>query len=256
VASLAAKQLVERLESALDENHEPFTLRSRHAELHQRVLLLKKQLLVNKKAYKDTQQQLESLKQSHIIHATQLELVRHQSTQLDMHASDHVEWTVLHTPIKQHTVRNVWTCRKELMEQLHTLYPIAYDQDKRVYTIRGLHLPNAVYAGYDSDRIATALGHVVHLVVLMAQKLSVPLVYEMQMQGSRSCIRDVLSTMEESIYPLYAKGQQAFRFEYGVFLLNRNVEQLCRWYGVNVVDMRKTLYNLNALIDSITSEQD
>jgi hypothetical protein len=48
--------------------------------------------------------------------------------------------------------------------------------------------------------------------------------YRMQFLGSRSCIADDLQP--NSVFPLYFKNAEERRFECGVFLLNKDVEQL------------------------------
>jgi hypothetical protein len=52
----------------------------------------------------------------------------------------------------------------------------------------------------------------------------VPLRYPMLPMCSRSSIKDVISNIGR--YPLYSKGVDRTRFEYGVFLLNKNLEQV------------------------------
>jgi len=57
-----------------------------------------------------------------------------------------------------------------------------------------------------------------------------------------------------ALFPLYAKGSDRYRFEYAVFLLNKNIEQLMNSQGlVNLVDLRNTLPNLKYLILSLIS---
>lgn len=57
-------------------------------------------------------------------------------------------------------------------------------------------------------------------------------------------------------FPLYAKGVDRYRFEFGVFLLNKNIEQLMNAYGLIVMDLRHTLPNIHYFIQAIltTSE--
>lgn len=57
-------------------------------------------------------------------------------------------------------------------------------------------------------------------------------------------------------FPLYAKGVDRYRFEFGVFLLNKDIEQLMNAYGLIVMDLRHTLPNIHYFIQAIltTSE--
>jgi len=50
-------------------------------------------------------------------------------------------------------------------------------------------------------------------------------------------------------YPLYPKGVEKFRFEYGVFLLNKNIEQLLNARGHGVQDLKNTLPNIHILLE-------
>lgn len=49
-------------------------------------------------------------------------------------------------------------------------------------------------------------------------------------------------------FPLYSKGKEKLPFDYGVYLLNKNIAQL-RWCcGLTTEDLRQTLQNLAALM--------
>jgi hypothetical protein len=49
-------------------------------------------------------------------------------------------------------------------------------------------------------------------------------------------------------YPLYSKGVVRYRFEYGVFLLNKNIEMMSNALGLRPIDIRQTLPNLKYLL--------
>ncbi|CAG8532697.1 3172_t:CDS:10, partial [Ambispora gerdemannii] len=51
-----------------------------------------------------------------------------------------------------------------------------------------------------------------------------------------------------ALFPLYMKGVDRGRFEYAVFLLNKNIEQLMNSQGLLRVDLRNTLPNLKHFI--------
>jgi hypothetical protein len=96
------------------------------------------------------------------------------------------------------------------------------------------------------EAVATALGYVGQVVQLLAAYLGKSLVYPVTCVGSRSLIRDGISAMvgprmcESPAYlvysytehvvrfPLYSKGVDTYRFEYGVFLLNKDIELVCQ----------------------------
>lgn len=54
-------------------------------------------------------------------------------------------------------------------------------------------------------------------------------------------------------FPLYSRGVELYRFEYGVFLLNKDIEQLLKKQGLPVLDLRHILPNLNSLTLTMSS---
>jgi hypothetical protein len=95
---------------------------------------------------------------------------------------------------------------------------------------------------------------VAQVVSLLSAYLAVILPYPVTPMGSASTIDDPLamSTGKQSNpstkYPLFMKGVVRFRFEYGVFLLNKNIEILSNSLGLRPIDIRHTLPNLKYLL--------
>lgn len=134
------------------------------------------------------------------------------------------------------------------------------------FQIAGVSLPNTSYdtstsRGADDDLLSGALGHVAALTNALQYYLFVPLPYPITPFGSRSSIRDDISLLtdlnstqaaRQRDFPLYLPrgGSTAaqFRFDYGWFLLNKNIEALCASQGLKVVDIRHTLPNLKYLL--------
>ncbi|KAK1485480.1 UV radiation resistance-associated protein [Colletotrichum tamarilloi] len=134
------------------------------------------------------------------------------------------------------------------------------------FQIAGLPLPNTSYdsatsRGPDDDLLSAALGHVAALTNALQYYLSVPLPYPITPFGSRSHIRDDISLLtdlnsvqaaRQRDFPLYLPrgGSTAaqYRFDYGWFILNKNIEALCASQGLKVVDIRHTLPNLKYLL--------
>ncbi|KAI9345207.1 hypothetical protein BDR26DRAFT_1005572 [Obelidium mucronatum] len=126
-------------------------------------------------------------------------------------------------------------------------------EDPNAYFIRRVWLPHSEFSGVDEDRTSTALGWTAHAVSLIALFLDIPLRYPINPMSSRSMILDRVyqhsyMSME---FPLFMKGSERPRFEYGVFLLNKNIEQLLNHIGITVKNLRRTLPNLKSLIDSL-----
>ncbi|KAI8975001.1 hypothetical protein BDB01DRAFT_765540 [Pilobolus umbonatus] len=169
------------------------------------------------------------------------------------------KYTHIHTHTHTHThmhkiyIYTLITLLKK--ERMITFFLIkikkSYD-DSQQFRIRGIYLPNSVYEGQNDDLIATALGYTAHLVSMLAYYLEIPLKYPTSPMGSRATIRDPVSLINGSRdFPLYAKGVDRYRFEYGVFLLNKNIEQLMNAYGLIVMDLRHTLPNIHYFIQAI-----
>lgn len=151
--------------------------------------------------------------------------------------------------------------RRRITDALATIYPIEPIPNKALhFTIRGSYLPNSDFeriASTDEDTIAAALGHVSHIVHHLSYYLSIPIPYPVNPRSSLSTISDPISTTPTPIspigvnlrmYPLYPAGVPKFRFEYAVFLLNKNIEILLNRLGLRVIDLRQTLPNLKYLL--------
>ena len=150
----------------------------------------------------------------------------------------------------QTTTENIHGQRRRICEELLRIFPIEPTTQPLLFTIIGLPLPNTSFDESDEDVIAAALGHVAHLVDMLQYYLSVPLPYPVTPYGSQSIIRDQISTLADAqrTFPLYTKGAVRYRFDYAVFLLNKNIELLAESQGLKVIDIRHTLPNLKYLL--------
>jgi hypothetical protein len=127
------------------------------------------------------------------------------------------------------------------------------------FQICGIPLPNTTYdtsrvsGKATEDALSAALGYVAMLTNALQYYLGVPLPYPITPFASHSSIRDDISLLPDPHreFPLYLPrgGSNAqFRFDYGWFLLNKDVEALCTAQGLKVVDIRHTLPNLEYLL--------
>jgi hypothetical protein len=99
-----------------------------------------------------------------------------------------------------------------------------------LFSILSLPLPNSTYppSALSSETLSSALGYTAQVVSTLAAYLSVPLHYPIKCLGSRSAVVDLISMMRgPRAFPLYPKGVDRYRFDYAVFLLNKNIEQVC-----------------------------
>jgi hypothetical protein len=108
----------------------------------------------------------------------------------------------------------------------------------------------------DDDTVSSALGMVGQMVALISAYTDTPLHYPIATAGSRSVIQDAISAMSgPRTFPLFARGAEQYRFEYGHFLLNKNIEQLMNNAGITILDIRNTLPNLKNLIVTLTASR-
>ncbi|KAI0390616.1 putative UV radiation resistance protein [Xylariaceae sp. FL0594] len=148
--------------------------------------------------------------------------------------------------------------RRRICEDLARIFPIAPVSGGAAlsFSICGIPLPNSDYDPTSSSSIEEALsaglGYVAHLAYLLQFYLSAPLPYPISAFGSRSSIRDDISLLPEAQrdFPLFLRGGATaqYRFDYGWFLLNKDIEALCVSAGLKVVDIRHTLPNLKYLL--------
>ncbi|XP_068640589.1 vacuolar protein sorting 38 [Aristolochia californica] len=146
-------------------------------------------------------------------------------------------------------------------------------------TISGLHLavPPFKKMSFFSDKkeaqkSASALGYVAHAVSLVASYLDVPLRYPLRLGGSRSFISDhapsiepmssdlvvnsaVAINVKPAEFPLFLEGQDTTRAAYAIFLLNKDLEQLLNYIGVESLGPRQVLANLKELYRTIQSQE-
>lgn len=143
---------------------------------------------------------------------------------------------------------------RRICEDLLAIYPIEPIPGKPLaFTIGGLALPNSSFEDIDRESVAAALGYTAHLVYLLSFYLSIPIPYPVKPYLSNSLIHDPVSvSLPQRTFPLYPVNVQ-YRFEYGVFLLNKDIEFLMNRRGLRVLDIRHTLPNLKYLLYVLTS---
>ncbi|XP_061426133.1 UV radiation resistance-associated gene protein isoform X2 [Lethenteron reissneri] len=143
--------------------------------------------------------------------------------------------------------------RRQIFSELAFIYPIAAN-DNEEHFICHIKLPNSDnFQAKDEASVSGALGFTAHLVCMVTLFLHVPLRYPVLHRGSKSRIRDDITdklTDKDREFPLYAKGNERFHFDYGVYLLNKNIAQLRYYCSLSTPDLRRTLYNLRDLLES------
>ncbi|WFD33316.1 hypothetical protein MCUN1_000129 [Malassezia cuniculi] len=157
---------------------------------------------------------------------------------------------------------DVCRARSRVLQALEAIYPIELvDARELLYSIAGIPLANGVAPNASKSELddsAAALGLVAQLVVLLSTYLSTPLPYPIVATGSRAVIKDGISVMQGpracvvfslTRFTLYGgRGIEHYRYEYAVFLLSKDIEQLMNAHGVPVLDLRSILPNLKNLL--------
>lgn len=161
--------------------------------------------------------------------------------------------------------KDIQNQRRRICEDLQKVYPIQPVKNKALaFTIRSLPLPNSEdIESSPPETVAAALGHVSNVLQLLSFYLGHPLAYPVNPRSSTSTVYDPISLLPNEArkvtsaegertlrtYPLFSRGVPRFRFEYALFLLNKNIQLLLEThFGVRVLDIRQTLPNLKYLL--------
>lgn len=165
--------------------------------------------------------------------------------------------------------RKAWAAHR--LDDIFTIVPL--DAQSLLYSILDVPLPiprgkdeapplsfpaSRLPPGYrvDEDTNASALGFAALLVHLLHTLLEMQISYPVTCAGSRSVVRDNISIISgPRSFPLYSRGVDKFRYEYGVFLLNKNIESMMIASDIRIEDSRHTLPNLKTLLLTISSRQ-
>ena len=147
-------------------------------------------------------------------------------------------------------------------EDIAHVFPIEPIPGKSLcFTILDNYLPNADFSSSLANEFATAaaLGYVASVLDQLSVYLSIALPYPLKPFASSSSVSDPISIQVAKTsreYPLFQTGSVTYRFEYGVFLLNKDLETLMARKGVRILDLRNTLPNLKYLLSVLEGGED
>ncbi|KAL8574210.1 hypothetical protein ACOMHN_066393 [Nucella lapillus] len=148
--------------------------------------------------------------------------------------------------------------RRQMLNELFSfIYPIreVSEEEGNRYFINSVRLPHAEeLQGQDDTMVAVGLGYSCHLTMKMAEILGLPLRHPVDNRGSKSVIYDQVHSKladKDREFPLYSKGKDKNHFNYGVFLLNKNISQLRYQCSIPTLDLRQTLQNLLTLMHKL-----
>ncbi|KAF7510350.1 hypothetical protein GJ744_006846 [Endocarpon pusillum] len=143
---------------------------------------------------------------------------------------------------------------RRVCEDLEFIYPLEPIKNRALhFSIRHLYLPNSVFDDTNRDEIAAALGFTSTLTHRLSLYLFTPLPYPILPNSSMSTVEDPVSIgLAQRTFPLYPTNV-SYKFEYGVFLLNKDIEFLMNKNGLRILDIRHTLPNLKYLLYVLTA---
>ncbi|KAI0666234.1 UV radiation resistance protein and autophagy-related subunit 14-domain-containing protein [Trametes maxima] len=199
-----------------------------------------------------------------------LELAR-QAHEQDLAEESQVEETISEERTRLASLRSlIPIIRSNLISVVSFIYPIdLVSPPDLLFTVLDVPLPIPVAAtdpapplslpthkDVTEDSVATALGYSAQVIQLLAAYMGHRLVYSVTCVGSRSMIKDGISAMVgPRNFPLFSRGVDTYRFEYGVFLLNKDIEMLMAERNLRALDMRHTLPNLKNLLLTLSDNE-
>ncbi|KAK8869985.1 hypothetical protein IAR55_000555 [Kwoniella newhampshirensis] len=263
-------EVQKKLDKLLTEDVDRRALRREISQREERVRWINEKVSVVEKVTRETQAR---------ITLQQQDLEKRRDNLADAEAAD----DLLHGRAREleDKIESVETERTSLYPRIHSLrashiqtldalFPIQpLDPSQLLYTILGVPLPiplgpkdpapplSLPAHRVDERTTAAALGYVAMVVQMLgnlggAQSGGLP--YIVTCAGSRSAVRDGVSVMQgPRSFPLYAKGVERYRYEYAVFLLNKNIEMLMLEANIRLLDLRHTLPNLKNLLLTLSS---
>ncbi|KAJ6006043.1 hypothetical protein N7451_003987 [Penicillium sp. IBT 35674x] len=239
--------ILKKNDNALATQSDAAKAQDRLASIKQAVAAERKQLRASAKRKADLIASIKSRKEA-------MEQGRIAQEKARSHLPDAQEKLVSSEQLLHQTSEDAKGQIRRIAEDLMVIYPIEPIPDKSLaFTIAGLPLPNSDFEDIDRDMVAAALGFTAHVVYLLSFYLSVAIPYPVSPNQSISLIQDHISAdLPQRIFPLYPVSVH-YRFEYGVFLLNKNIEFLLNKCGIRGLDIRHTLPNIKYLLYILTA---
>ncbi|OCK74919.1 UV radiation resistance-associated gene protein [Lepidopterella palustris CBS 459.81] len=243
-------RLAEEIETILKNNEESISIINQVPEAEENLRTVQNTVAAEKRRVEATRRKRDELKASIKSRKEAMEAGREAQTRSEAGLPESRKMLQKYKETVRNIEEEITGQRRRICEDLQRIYPIEPIQGKSLaFTIRGLPLPNSEFDDVDEVVVSAALGYVAHVVHLLSPYLSVALPYPVKPHGSTSVIEDPISmTTGPRTYPLYMKGVIRYRFEYGVFLLNKDIEILSNWLGLKLLDIRQTLPNLKYLL--------
>jgi hypothetical protein len=247
------EQLESQMNGILQEEERPLKAQIRLAESQERLSVLRQGVADLKRQFRSKTKRKEELIASMKARRDAMERGRHEQEKAHGHLPDARAKLTSSARLLDQTREISKGQIRRICEDLQTVYPIEPIPDKPLaFTIRGHALPNSNFDNIDREGVAAALGYTAHFVYVLSFYLFAHLPYPIQPCLSTSLIQDPVSaSLPQRTFPLYPVNAQ-YRFEYAVFLLNKDIEFLLSKQGLRVLDIRHTLPNLKYLVYILT----
>ncbi|KAG7823950.1 hypothetical protein KL909_002687 [Ogataea angusta] len=151
--------------------------------------------------------------------------------------------------------------KSRIANTLLTIFPITIS-DSLEFSLFGYRLPQSLnylkMTRIEMEKTNALLGIVVFLVIKLSNYLDVPLRYPLKFLGSNSYITDPVSKMQTKlrVYPLFVvqNSNLAIRFEFGLSLLLKNLQQVFESENLSKLDDHDLLANLKVLLTCIATD--
>ncbi|KAF4982599.1 hypothetical protein FZEAL_1831 [Fusarium zealandicum] len=236
----------------------------RSGSAQESVSLAEKYLAVQRRSNKQAQNKRDELRESIRSRREAIAKGRELQAKAEEDIANNRETLVASKELLEQTQLKIRGQRRRICSDLADIFPITPipNAPPLSFQICNIPLPNSTYDAATARHIAedvlsAGLGFVAMLTCHLQFYLSHPIPYPLDWFGSRSYARDDISQLSDKTvsrreFPLYLPrgGSTAgqWRFEYGWFLLNKDIEALCSSQGLRVVDIRHSLPNLKYLL--------
>ena len=251
-AEATTARLSSQASAVLESEKYGITLPSAVDQAQERLKTTRKYIAIEHKRLEDARRRADHLKASIAARRTAMQAAREAQALGKQYLEDNHAGLARSRMALASTREAITAQHKRIVGSLMEIYPIMLDPSSAetlAFTICGMHLPSVNYNDFDDATVSAALGYVAHVIYLLSFYIGVSLLYPVQPMGSRSFVRDDISQIQgPRTFPLWMRGTAYFRFQYGVFLINKNVQQLMSRVGLHCIDIRYTLPNLKSLM--------
>ncbi|CDK28248.1 unnamed protein product [Kuraishia capsulata CBS 1993] len=150
--------------------------------------------------------------------------------------------------------------RARIASEIAEVFPMESSERGYEFAIFGLKLPSSPSRSLSRSQeteTAAVLGFVCQVIYMLSAYLRCPLRYPVEPFGSHSYIMDPISIISGSrMFPLWVQEKTLYRFEYGLMLVCKDIEQLMESVGLRTAEPRNILGNLKMLLLCVSSRPD